>query len=61
MFGRMKRSFVSSLDQFLFDFDDKKQNLSASQQSEVQKANRVEKMRDNANYESTPDSVWDDF
>lgn len=61
MFGRMKRNFVSKLDQFLFDFDDKKKMKSQSQQAEIKKADRVTKMRDDNQYETKAESVWDNF
>ena len=61
LFKKRDRSFVSELDQLLFQFDHDHPKKSAAQQVEIDKANRVSKKRDNACYNSDAKDLWENF
>lgn len=53
--------YVSEIDQFLQEFDQKNPKLSLSQQKEIAKHQRVQTLRDKVT-EATPDKkLWEDF
>ncbi len=58
---RIDRSFVSELDQLLFQFDQDHPTKSAAQQAEINKANRVSNKRDNASYSADSRDFWEHF
>lgn len=54
--------YVSKLDQFLTEFDKKHPNLSASQRKEMEKFERIYKLRDDAKASDVkPDTFWKNF
>lgn len=58
---RVDRSFVSELDQLLFQFDQDHPTKSAAQQAEIDKSKRVATKRDNACYDADAKGMWDNF
>ncbi len=58
---RIDRSFVSELDHMLFQFDHDHPTKSAAQQTEIDKANRVSKKRDNVCYNADARDLWENF
>ena len=60
IFKKRDRSFVTELDQMLFQFD-QAHPKSLAQQAEIDKANSVSDKRDNPNYSPPFKSVWENF
>lgn len=63
MFKKRFKNYVSPIDQFLARFD-QTHKLSRSQQAEIDKYKRIEKLRDHASKEAEPKSsedFWVDF
>lgn len=58
---RIEKSFVSELDQMMFQFDHDHPEKSVSQQAEIDKATRVNRKRDHANYDLDRQDVWENF
>lgn len=54
------KSFVSSIDKFMFEFD-AKHAKSLSQLKEIEKHQRIALMRDNKNYPDQASEIWEDF
>ena len=66
MLGRLKEFlnlgyYVSQLDQFLAEYDRAHPKLSASQQAEKNKYDRIFKLRDDAKAQPAAVSFWDKF
>lgn len=64
----LKKGYVSSMDQFLADFDKKHPNRSKNQLREIEKHQRIANLRDNqisGQEDSKPcckkESVWENF
>lgn len=53
--------YTSKIDEFLMDFDKSHPRLSASQREEVEKYNRVYKLRDDTHAHDQQDKFWDQF
>ncbi len=53
-------SFVSDIDNFLTEFDKTHVN-SASQQAEIDKYQRISKLRDDAGAGKKDETVWEEF
>ncbi len=58
---RIQKSFVSGLDQMLFQFDHDHPKKSLSQQAEIDKAIRVNRKRDNPDYDLDRQDLWENF
>ncbi len=58
---RIERSFVSDLDQFLFQFDYDHPEKSPAQQAEIGKARRITQKRDNSTYTIETKDFWESF
>lgn len=53
--------FVSEIDQFFHDWDNKHPDLSKSQQQEIRKHQRIADMRDKQTNDQSDNLIWQDF
>ena len=60
-FTKCNKNFVSEIDQFLAEFDKRHPQQSPSQQYEIKKYERIARLRDQAEVESTPKDIWEGF
>ena len=58
---RIERSYVSELDDFLFQIDQNNIKKSTSTLAEISKSKRVSHMRDDATYDSNLKNLWENF
>jgi hypothetical protein len=54
------KAYISPYDKFFYEFDEEHQK-SLSQAVEINKHERIARLRDNANTDSTQDEIWQDF
>ncbi len=53
--------YLSELDRFLQEYDKKHPGLSVSQQKEIAKSNRVDRLRDDVTASDPASPLWKDF
>lgn len=58
---KLKKNYVSKIDQFLAEFDHKRPTLSASQKAEIKKHERIFRLRDQALADVDAAELWEDF
>lgn len=61
IFRKLKKFYVSKIDQFLAAFDRKRTALSESQKAEIKKHERISRLRDHAGNETGKKEIWEDF
>lgn len=54
------KSYISSIDRFLFEFDNN-HVLSDSQIQEIKKYQKIFNLRDNANTDEAKEGIWKEF
>jgi hypothetical protein len=55
----LKKNYVSDIDKFLWEFDEKHPDRSLSQQQEIKKYERVYRLRDNPKPEEEQTKLWE--
>ncbi len=58
---KQDKQYVSDADKFLEAFDREHPEKSASQQAEIKKFKRLNKLRDHQDENETNDQIWQDF
>lgn len=61
MLGKLNNRYVSEIDQFLTEFDTTHTDKSPSQQYEINKYARVNRLRDNFDATIEKKDVWQEF